>query len=193
MMRLCPYAVLVLLAAAGPWEDTHAASASLNVQDSAVIMNDRGEGRILIRTQDIGDMRNAALGRAILILPLGGNTAQRTLHVQVHPVTRSWDPLGVTWNSGWSRPGGDYLDDLYARCLIDLAGGAATVGIDVTSIVREILDGSVEAHGFLLTVPPHDGAGLLAADLARFQRVADGRLEIKYRTVGRGRPRGATR
>jgi hypothetical protein len=188
MIRLRHHAVFILLALPVLGQSAYAASTSLGVQDVAVITNDAGEGRILIRTQDIGDMRSAVLGRATLILPAGGNVEQRRLHVQVHPITRTWDAYGVDWNSGWSRPGGDYLDDVYARCTIDLAAAAGTIGIDVTNIVLEILDGSVEAHGFLLTVPPHDGNGLPPADLVRFQGVRDGRLEISYRTVGRGRP-----
>jgi hypothetical protein len=153
------------------------------LSDVAWISNARGESRLLFRLDDLGDLRNAVIGRAVLHLPLVGEVARRTMQVQVHPVLSSWDAASVTWNGGWERPGGDLHDELYVRRRVDLSRGEESLAIDLTLLLKEIVEDGMEAEGFVLTVPPFEGDGLSVEDADQFMGVGQATLELAYRKV----------
>jgi hypothetical protein len=107
--------------------------------------------------------------------------ADRAFELWIHPVTRAWNPGTVEWRRGWSRPGGDFDDELPSIAQLDLRTPVSEVAFDVTGIMKEILESGMEAHGFLLTVAPADGIGLRVDDLPRFAGLANAGLELKYR------------
>jgi hypothetical protein len=99
-------------------------------------------------------------------------------------VARTWSAGSVSWNQPWSNPGGDVIDRLYVRREVDFDLGAQSVAIDVTRLIKEVLEGNTFSDGFLLTVPPAVGAGFSTADASRFGELAGARLDITYRKIG---------
>jgi hypothetical protein len=95
-------------------------------------------------------------------------------------VTANWNPLTVDWTTSWTRPGGDFDDELYARTRVDLARGATTATLDVTTIVKEVVEAGMSADGFILSVVPREGDGICVEDLARLAGLASATLAVSY-------------
>ena len=161
-----------------------AVGVSGTVRDVAVIQDGAGSTRILFRASSaVSDLSEAIVSKAHLTITTTGIADARTLRVRVYPVTTvGWNPLGVSW-TGWSRPGGDYDEELFASAELDFARGGATASFDVTAILKEVLESGMTADGFLLTVDPADGTGIASGDLTRFGTLAAATLDVQYRRV----------
>ena len=153
------------------------------VADVTVIENGEGAARVLFRCPPVHAAEGLAVRRATLTLSITGPSEARTVHLQVHPVTREWDPRTVSWESGWSRPGGDFDDELYARTRVALDRGATTAHLDVTSLVKEIVESGFVVDGFILTVAPRDGEGIRTEDLSRLEGLTGATFDLMYRAV----------
>jgi hypothetical protein len=149
-----------------------------------VIQDAAGSARILFRAPStISDLSEAIVSKAHLTITTTGIAEARTLRVRVYPVTAvGWNPLGVSW-TGWTRPGGDYDEELFASAELDFARGGATASFDVTAILKEVLESGMAADGFLLTVDPADGTGIASDDLTRFGTLSTATLDVQYRRV----------
>jgi hypothetical protein len=181
----------IVLAAASVWSPgAMADTATLTLHDVSWIDNGEGAARALFRTSNVPNPRRIVIRQALLRLPLPGPPVERTFELQVHPVTKTWNPETVDWTSDWSRPGGDFDDELFARGSVDLNSGNPVLILDVTAILKELVEERMEADGLILTVPPHQGIGIPNADRARVQGITTATLEVKYRRVSR-RPREA--
>lgn len=145
------------------------------------IANGTGAARILFKTP-VMDLANVAISQATLRVSVVGPLSDRRMSLRIHPVTTPWEPGGVSWTAGWARAGGDFDDDLYAWSELDLDGGGELT-FDMTRVAKEIVEEGVYADGFLLTVDPADGIGLLSDDVERFQGLASASVEIAYRNV----------
>jgi hypothetical protein len=72
---------------------------------------------------------------------------------------------------------------VFARAEVDL-GQTGAVSIDVTSIMKEVLQSRMPAYGFIVTTDPVTRtAGLSAGDVSRLQSFASASLEVHYRTT----------
>jgi hypothetical protein len=154
-----------------------------SLYDVAVIENGQGAARVLFRAGGIEGLENVAISRATLTVAAAGQPEDRALEFWIHPVTRPWDPASVKWERGWSRPGGDFDDELLSIARLDLRADASEVAFDVTGLMKEIVEAGMEAHGFILTLAPADGVGIRVEDLSRLGSLADAALEIEYRRV----------
>jgi hypothetical protein len=141
----------------------------------------------------VEDLGNIVVSRASLSFTHVGAIADRVIRLRAHPVTTPWNPGTVSWTAGWSRPGGDFDDNLYSVVEVDLRRGVGTVALDLTALVKEAVEGGMNTDGFILTVAPGEGIGLPVADLVRFAALGTGSVELSYRKVPlrtRGRARG---
>lgn len=168
-----------------------------NVVEYAAIENGAGAARILFKVNaGMRDLENVAIWRATLKVPLAGDGSAEPLRIRVYPVGRDWNAGSVDWHSGWDRPGGDFEREMYARGEISpVRGGTQELEVDVTGLVKEIVEAGFPAYGFLVTVHPGDGEGLRLADVSRFGALTGAELEIRYRNLGdwarrRNRDRG---
>jgi hypothetical protein len=146
-------------------------------------VNERGAARLLFKSAAPIELSNVAIREARLSFPVVGALEDRRIALKVHPVTTAWTPGAVDWNTGWSRPGGDFDDLLYSRSELDLARGAGTVSFDLTAVLKEIVEEGAFADGFIVTIDPEEGEGIRAQDLPRLGALGTANLEIKYRQV----------
>lgn len=160
------------------------------VTDVTPFMKNAEEGRILMRLNFPTLAENAAIRRALLFFdyPAGADEGG-VLPLRIYPVTTPWNAGAVDWEGGWTRPGGDFPEDLFARAEIELGRNGGTGIIDLTALVKEILEDGFVADGLLVTIDPNFGEGIRVADLAKLEGLASGRLEISSRAVP-PRPRG---
>jgi hypothetical protein len=64
------------------------------------------------------------------------------------------------------------------------AGRRNGVGVvDMTSMLKDVLESGMTADGFLLTVDPVDGVGIPVTDLTRFGTLATATFDVRYRNV----------
>lgn len=93
------------------------------VKDIATITDESGVSRLLFRLDGGIDVPNFAIERATLDVGLVGEREDRGFSLQILPVTTAWNRDAVDWTTGWTRPGGDFEDDLYARSRVHFGGG----------------------------------------------------------------------
>lgn len=74
----------------------------------------------------------------------------------VFPVTRTWDPASLSWSSGWSNAGGDYIDTIYSSCVIRTSTNRVTRA-DITDILQMWVDSTLTNNGVIL-MPLEDPA-----------------------------------
>jgi hypothetical protein len=172
-------AALILLCASS----ASAERLTAEITDVTPILNESSEGRILLRWDLPNLAQNVAIRRAILVFDIPGGGDEKHLSLRIHPVTTSWNPVTVDWTTGWTRPGGDFPEDLFARGEIDVGRGAGSAAIDLTPLVKEILEDGFVADGLIITLDPNEGEAIRSADLPRFASLGSGRLEVSSRSV----------
>jgi len=178
---------LTLLAATA---SSHAATLTTGLTDVTAIADTEGETRLLCRIDDlasVADTRHFAVDRAILRFSLAGEVAEERLAVQMHPVTRSWNPGTVDWTTGWERAGGDFDDDVYGRAHVDFGRASSDVVLDITIPVREALLNE-GWDGFILRGAPFESGGIPDGDASRFAGLANAQVNITYQKVNRTPP-----
>jgi hypothetical protein len=176
----------VLLLAALTFGTAGAMERTLTPSDVTVLQDGRGQSRLVFRLPDIAPGERIAVSSAQVVVSLAGAPAERRLRLRVHPLTRDWSGGSATWTSPWSRPGGDIDEDAYIAADVDLRSGVAV--LDVTPLVKEVVEEGWPAHGFLLTRDPADGVGVPAEDASRFGALSGATVSVRYVRVG-PRPR----
>lgn len=161
--------ILVALAGAPSYGET----LRLAVQDMTTVEDGAGNARILFKMADPGNLGYVAISRASIQFDLTGTPRSGRLGLQVHPVTTTWSPGAVAWST-------DFDESVYGRTEVDL-GRSGPVSLDITLLVKEILESGATSLGFVLTTQPSETTGLQSADLSRFANLGSATVEIKYR------------
>jgi hypothetical protein len=91
--------------------------------------------------------------------------------------------LSVDWTQGWSRPGGDFDEDVWSHATIELNRGAHSFVFDVTNVVKEVMEEGYSPHGFLITAEPEERIGLSDEDIDRFASLGEASIEVSWRRV----------
>jgi hypothetical protein len=134
-----------------------------------------GNARIFFKMADPVSLGYVAISRASVQFDLTGTPRSGRLGLQVHPVTATWSPGAVAWST-------DFDQSVYGRTEVDLGRGGS-VSLDMTYLVKEILESGAASLGFVLTAHATEAMGLQAADLSRFANLGSATVEIKYRRV----------
>jgi hypothetical protein len=187
-MRLNALGSAAVMSAALAVQAAYADTLTRSIQDVTVISDGTGGSRVLFDLASIGDLGNVAISRATLTFTLSGSAGEGRTTLRLHPVTASWSSGGASWTS-WSSPGGDYDEAVYTRTELDLSR-SGTVSIDATSLLKEIVEGGMTTHGFIIIVEPGDGDVPSSNVVDRLQNLGSATLELKYRKVP-PKPRGA--
>jgi hypothetical protein len=119
----------------------------------------------------------AAVRRATLRFDRTGEAVGRALTVRVYPVTAAWSGNGPV----------RYDADLWSHAEVDLAESGPVV-IDVTTVVKEIVESGFEAYGFVLAADGAEESGLTQADISRLAGLSSGTIDVTWRRVP-GAPR----
>jgi hypothetical protein len=152
------------------------------IAESGVISDRVGNTRILMKPGDLSVFEDRLITWAGLTFTLPGQIATRDLPVRVYPLTTEWTAGTVTWDSPWTTAGGDFDDAYFDTVVITTGTRATSLSLDVTSIVRAVVEGEYGRYGFLITVPGYDGVGFRAADLATLGTLSGATLEVDSRT-----------
>jgi hypothetical protein len=152
-------------------------------KDVVTITDEAGVSRVLFRLDGGIDVPNFAIERATLDLGLVGEHEDRGLALQIHPVTTPWHRGSVDWTSGWTRPGGDFEDDLYAKARVHFGGGDTRGMFDLTVPLKEVLEVGMPADGFILTLAPVEGRGIPSDELGRFVNFDRATMRILYKVL----------
>lgn len=179
----------VLAAAAAVTGPARADTLICGIKDVTTILDGRGSSRILFNLDSAGPSGDFSIARATLTFDLTGVAVPgQVLRLRVHPVTSPWTAGAASWTVGWTRAGGDFDDTVFSRTELDV-GRQGTVSVDVTSIVKEVLQARMTAYGFILTTDPAQSTALSAPDLTRLQSLGSATVEVTYRNTPR-RPTG---
>ena len=168
-MRLLATLGLVLLAAPASAERMNA-----GVTDVTAVSDSRGSTRILFRAGPTQRMENVAVRRAWLRWTAGEGEVQRVA-LQVHAMGGEWNAGGADWASSEGLNA-----EVYSRQEVEL-GGAREIRLDVTRLVKEILEQGTAPEGFVLTVDPTEGDGLRQAMLEGLGDLGQATLQVEYR------------
>jgi hypothetical protein len=162
---------------------------AIGVKDLTTIDDGMGGSRILFNLESTAPAGDYSISRATLTLDLGSTVSEARMRLWIHPVTAPWTAGAAGWTSGWSKPGGDYEETVFAQADVDLQQ-KGPLSIDVTQIVKEVLQYKMPSYGFIVTADPGtEKVGLSATELGRLQGLASASLLIEYRQTP-PRPRG---
>jgi hypothetical protein len=142
------------------------------IAETGVISDRAGNTRILMKPGDLSAFEDRLITWAGLTFTLPGLPAARDLPVRVYPLTTDWSAATVTWDAPWGGAGGDFDDAYFDTVVVQAGSREASLSLDVTSIVRAIVEGEYGRYGFLITVPSYDGEGFRPTDLATLGTLA---------------------
>jgi hypothetical protein len=151
------------------------------IVETGVISDRAGNTRILVKPGDLSAFADRLITSAVLTFALPGLPAARNLPVRVYPVASDWSAGTVTWDLPWTAPGGDFDDAYYDTVVLASGSRETALNLDVTSIIRAIVEGEYGRYGFLLTVPAYDGVGFRAVDLGTLGTLTGATLEVDSR------------
>jgi hypothetical protein len=143
------------------------------VSDVTPTADPRGGSRILFRWDATLAEGEVAVRRAVLRFTLAGVAQETTLTLRVYPVTAAW--------SG-GQGAVSYDADLWSHAEIDLRQ-SGTVGVDVTNIVKEIVEEGLTTYGFVIAVDGAGATGLAEGEVARFGGLSTGTMDVVWRRV----------
>lgn len=153
----------------------HADQMARPVTDVATLEQASGRSRIVFSCDTSALGTDAAVRQALLRFELVGEAVARTVSLRVHPLTSSRGGGALTYDEGQ-----------WAHASVDLSR-AGSVVVDLTPLVKEIVEWDRPAHGFVVTVDPAAGDGLASVEASRLAGIADGTVEIRWRkTTPRG-------
>ena len=109
--------------------------------------NNNADRRGLLRF-DLSDIpANAVISSAELYLYEQEDKLEQVTYV--YRVTTPWTESGVTWNSPWTTPGGDFANSpAYALFIPGQSGCSIT--LDLTNLVQAWVEGTYPNYGVLL-------------------------------------------
>jgi hypothetical protein len=145
----------------------------LAVKDVTTVQDGLGNSRVFFDMADPGVLGDVAVSSASVQFDLAGSSRVGTLDLAVHPVLATWSPGAATWST-------DFDESVYDRTEVDL-GRTGPVSLDVTLLVKEMLEAGVATTGFVLTAAVTEVPGLQSEDLSRLANLASGTVEIRYR------------
>jgi hypothetical protein len=153
--------------------------ATFSLSDAVVIASGEAESRVLVSVGSLSGLQGEFITSAELEFTLPGNTPSSSVELEVSNLERTWD-AGATWTSPWTNEGGD-TDPVWGTTG-ELAGGRAAtqLTVDVTQMVRAIVSGDLDNHGFLIQPAAPDERGFDSAGRTVLGDLDGGVLRVRY-------------
>jgi hypothetical protein len=166
--------VAVMMIAAGLLLAGQASAERLSraVSDVTTTADGRGGSRVLLRWDpQLGE--GVAVRKATLRFDRSGDAVARSLTLRVYPVTAAWaDGAGSV----------AFDTDLWSHGRVDLAESGPVI-VDVTTLVKEMVEGGMRTYGFLIAADGAEEEGLRSADLARLAGLSSATIDVTWRKV----------
>ena len=144
---------------------------SRSVSDVTAASDRRGGSQVFFRW-DSGLPDGVAVRNATLRFDRVAERGGRTLTVRVYPVTAPWAGSGEVV----------YDRELWSHAEIDLREAGPLV-IDVTTVVKEIVEGGLRVHGFVLAADGAEESGLTQTDVSRLGGLSSAMIDVVWRRV----------
>ena len=159
-----------------------ASELGLTVSTAVTISMPTGQGRLLLALPSLSELQDQWVTNATLSIPLTGDVAS-DVEIEVDALTTSWG-AGATWSSPWSIPGGDREQTLASGAILRAGSSGGTLTADVTDLVRAMVEGDIEEHGFVLLPSNSPEVGFSQEELALLSDEAAGAtLQVSYRDL----------
>jgi hypothetical protein len=175
---LCTFACLIMASS-----QAGALELVLPLEDVTVISNDQGQSRILFGFGRLDELREELITSAWISIPLPGYAPTSDLTVEVHGLTTAWRGSRPTWNSPWTTAGGDLDDTDSYDITLDQGRRADLLRLDVTHMVRGMVDGSFPANGFVLSAYAAGRTAFNNPEMAVLGELKGGKLTVNYRKL----------
>ncbi len=143
--------LLVLCASANSayWEDSVSTLGTIAPNQGAEF------GRLLFKFDLPNELDGAVIDYAELIFTATPDTGTSYICLMgVFPVSTSWESANLSWSSGWTNSGGDYVDSIFSTCLIRRSEDKLTRA-DITDVAQLWADGTLPNYG-LIVMPLED-------------------------------------
>lgn len=161
-----------------------AAAREMDRPTSTTVIHDaEGRSRVLFRLEGIEPAERTGVLRASLSFTPSPTSQRKSARLRIHAVTRPWTDGAVDWDSGWTRPGGDYDEAAYIPFDVDLGESPGTIQVDITALAQALVKGEIEPHGFLLMPDPEEKIGIDSADIGAFESWGTATVTIVTRQV----------
>lgn len=128
-------------------------SLTVDINETAAIVNpeDQNDVRILLKFESITSLDS---NDVVIIAQLRStvdlvNAPDRSILLQVVPLSTAWNANTVSWNSPWASSGGDLVEDLSISGRITNAD-SQNVKLDVTRIIQKTVSGRITNNGLML-------------------------------------------
>ena len=137
--------------------------------------------RVLIKFDLPNNISGKSIGRAFITFtfnfpePNNGSS----LEFKVYPLTASWDPENVGWNT-WENDGGDF--DITKDNSFSFESGTSTeFYIDIIDIIQYMANGDLTNYGFILIPMDFGNNAYRSINPENFNISNLVRLELRYR------------
>lgn len=139
------------------------------VSDVTATSDSRGGSRVLFHWAPEFD-RDVAVRKATLRFEPSGEPVARALTVRVYPVTAPWAGSGdVSFDA-----------DIWSYGHLNLADRGPVI-LDVTTVVKDLVEGGRRAYGFVVAADGAEEEGLSQADLARLAGLSNATIDVVWR------------
>lgn len=163
--------------------DLGAEELSLTTSTATTITTESGHGRLLLDFPSLASLHDQWVTGATLSIPVESGGLSSDLEIEVDALTRSWS-AGASWTSPWTTPGGDLVQTLANAAVLRAGSSGGTLTADVTDIVRAMVEGEIEEHGFIVLPSSSPEAGFGEEELALVGAEAAGAtLQVYYRDL----------
>lgn len=102
------------------------------------------------------------------------------LGVDVYPLSRNWTAVTSSWQTGWSRAGGDFSDSLPSHAIATERNGGH-VKLNVYDIVQDQIAGRRPNFGFIVIPSTGEQVRLSRVEANDAAKLSDAKLVIAYR------------
>ena len=187
--HVCLAAALLLV---GSTTSALAGTRSLAIDSARILERQDGAARLVLKVEDLSYLQGRIVKSATLEIPLpGGRAAGRDLNLHVYAAARPWSPGTVTWDSPWTRAGGDWTLDHYSITSVGAGERPSVLRFDVSAIVREVAAGREANLGFFVLPGGGEEGGVFdSTDRELLGSLSGARLEVNSTRGPRNRPTG---
>ncbi|MEZ5063888.1 MAG: DNRLRE domain-containing protein [bacterium] len=181
--RFRSHGLLVTLVLLAFTATAHAAETTIPVTNTVWIENTRGDSRVVMALGPLDELSSDWVSAARLRLTLTGIISIDQIPMYIHGISTPWSGT-PTWTSPWQTPGGDVSEtDVVAAEAVTPGQSTVTVDLDVTELIRSMVEGDLAPNGLLLSTGDTGRVGFKAAERTVLGDLTGAELIVNYRSL----------